>query len=89
MLTLAVVVGCGGVTKFSDTTAIAIKGPAAPPPAVAAAPKRVEVKEDRIELNEKIQFAVDSAKILEGRALSIRVSGGKVIVGGAAVIAPT
>jgi transforming growth factor-beta-induced protein len=29
-----------------------------------------------------------SAKILEGRALSIRVSGGKVIVGGAAVIAP-
>jgi len=58
------VVGCGGVTKFSDTTAIAIKGPAMPPPAVAAAPKRVEVKDDRIELNEKIQFALAEATIL-------------------------
>lgn len=55
------VTACGGVTKFADTTAISIKGPAieAPP----EPPKRVEVKADRIEITEKIQFELDKAII--------------------------
>ena len=53
--------GCGGVMKFSDSTPISITGPAPeePPPP----PKRVEVKQDRIEINEKIQFELDKAVI--------------------------
>jgi len=53
--------GCGGVTKIADTTPIGIRGPT---PAVAEIPKRVEVKADRIELSEKIQFALDKADIM-------------------------
>ncbi len=55
---------CGGVTKFNDTTAIAVRGPAveAPPPPPAK-PKRVEIKLDRIEITEKIQFDLDQATI--------------------------
>jgi len=52
--------GCGGVIKFADSTPIAIRGPA---PAVAEVPKRVEVKADRIEITEKIQFELDKADI--------------------------
>lgn len=63
---------CGGVTKFSDTTAIAVKGPApeappAAPPKIALSPalkpKRVEVMADRIDIKEKIQFELDKATI--------------------------
>lgn len=60
---------CGGVTKFSDTTAIAVNGPApaAPPmvipPPAAIIPKRVQVLKDRIEITEKIQFDLDKATI--------------------------
>lgn len=55
-------VGCGGVTRFEDTTPIALKSPA-PPPAPAPMP-RVEVKQDRLQINDKIQFAFNAAEIL-------------------------
>ncbi len=57
---------CGGVTKFSDTTAIAVNGPAPEPPALPIGPiklKRVEIKKDRIEISEKIQFDLAMATI--------------------------
>jgi outer membrane protein OmpA-like peptidoglycan-associated protein len=49
--------GCGGVIKFEDTIAI--------PTALPEPPKRVELKADRIEINEKIQFELDKAEIKE------------------------
>ena len=55
-------VACGGVIKFEDTTALVLASPVPPPP--APEPPRVEVKADRIEINEKIQFAIDKADIL-------------------------
>jgi OOP family OmpA-OmpF porin len=58
---------CGGVTKFSDTTAITVKsrapGPGAISMAVAAKIPRVKVMQDRIEITEKIQFDLDQATI--------------------------
>jgi outer membrane protein OmpA-like peptidoglycan-associated protein len=57
---LAMSGGCGGVVKFEDTTPIAIASAAPPAP-----PPRVEVKADRIEINEKIQFELDKANIME------------------------
>jgi outer membrane protein OmpA-like peptidoglycan-associated protein len=54
---LLLLAGCGGVIKFEDTIAI--------PTAVPEPPKRVELKADRIEINEKIQFELDKAEILE------------------------
>lgn len=60
-----VVVGCGGVIPFEDRSAIAIQGAPPPPPPEEPEPqKRVELKEDRIQINEKIQFAYNSARIL-------------------------
>jgi outer membrane protein OmpA-like peptidoglycan-associated protein len=57
LMALVLLGGCGGVIKFEDTIAI---------PAVAPEPpKRVEVKADRIEINEKIQFELDKAEIKE------------------------
>ena len=58
---LGLLAGCGGVIKFADSSAIAIRGPA--PVAVAEAPKRVEVKEDHLEITEKIQFEIDKDEI--------------------------
>jgi OOP family OmpA-OmpF porin len=68
LLATAVASGCAP-RVFGDDSGIAILG-TAPPPVEAPAPppepqKRVEVREDRIVINEKIQFALDSAKILE------------------------
>jgi outer membrane protein OmpA-like peptidoglycan-associated protein len=72
LLSAAFVTGlaaCGGVTKFSDTTPIAVVVPAPkppeppPPPPPPKKPKRVEVKVDRIEITEKIQFELDKATI--------------------------
>ena len=54
---LLLVGGCGGVVKFEDTIAI--------PTIAPEPPKRVEVKADRIEINEKIQFALDKAELME------------------------
>ena len=53
---------CGGLTRFEDTTPIVLASPIAPPP--PPEPARVEVKQDRIEIQEKIQFAFDKAEIL-------------------------
>ena len=56
---------CGGVTKFSDTTPIVLASPVPPPPPPPPPEQpRVEVKKDRIVINEKIQFAIDKAEIL-------------------------
>jgi outer membrane protein OmpA-like peptidoglycan-associated protein len=54
---LLVLGGCGGIIKFEDTIAI--------PTATPEPPKRVEVKADHIEINEKIQFELDKAEIKE------------------------
>jgi OOP family OmpA-OmpF porin len=61
--------GCGPIV-FSDASALAIT--ATPPPAPEAEPapepepeKRVEVRDNKIVINEKVQFEVNSAKILE------------------------
>lgn len=64
--------GCGGVTVFQDQTPVAVNGtlppPPPPPPEPPPAPEpppRVELKEDRIEIHEKVQFEYNSANILE------------------------
>jgi OOP family OmpA-OmpF porin len=62
-LLLASVAGCGPIV-FEDASALAISG-AAPEPEAVEEPKRVEVRDDRIVINEKVQFEFDSAKILE------------------------
>lgn len=54
---------------FADTSGLAIVG-TAPPPVEAEPPppepqKRVEVRENKIVINEKVQFLVNSDKILE------------------------
>ena len=51
---------------FADTSGIAING--TPPPVAEPEPepqKRVEVRDNQIVINEKVQFEYDSAKILE------------------------
>lgn len=63
--TLAVVSSaCGGVTRFEDTTPIKLASPVPPPEPPPPEPPRVEVKQDRIQINEKIQFAFNEAEIL-------------------------
>jgi len=63
--------GCGGVTVFQDQTPVAVMGtlPAPPPPEPEPEPEpeppRVELKDDRIEIHEKVQFEYNSANILE------------------------
>ncbi len=67
LLATAVASGCAP-RVFGDDSGIAILGTAPPPVEAAPEPepqKRVEVREDRIVINEKIQFALDSAKILD------------------------
>ena len=57
--------GCGPIV-FSDASGLAITGAApvaeAPPPEPE---KRVEVRDNKIVINEKVQFEFNSAKILE------------------------
>ncbi len=69
-----VVAGCGGTVAFQGKEALSVTGtpppPAPPPPAPApppppAPPPRVEVRDNKIEIHEKIQFAVNKATILE------------------------
>lgn len=55
-------VGCGGVIQFEGQTPIAVASPVPPKP--AEPPKRVELKADRIQINEKILFEIDKAEIL-------------------------
>jgi outer membrane protein OmpA-like peptidoglycan-associated protein len=65
---LVALVGCGGVTQFQGAQAFAIAGtppPPPPPPKVEAAkpPARVELRDNKIEIKEKIQFEVNKAVI--------------------------
>lgn len=64
-------VGCGGTTQFAGAQAFAIAGtppPPPPPPPVKEEPKpppRVELRDNKIEFKEKIQFEVNKATIKE------------------------
>src|SRR5262245_16223206 len=64
--------GCGGVTQFAGAQPFTIAGtpPPAPPPPVAKEeppkpPPRVELRDNKIEFKEKIQFEVNKAIIKE------------------------
>jgi OmpA-OmpF porin, OOP family len=66
-IALVAAAGCGGTTTFQDTTPIRIAVAAPePPPKVADAPppKKVELRNNRIEISDKIQFALDKSEIL-------------------------
>lgn len=52
---------CGGSVPFQDDTAFSVRAKAPAPP---EEPKRVEVKDDHLEIREKIQFKKASALIL-------------------------
>ena len=56
---------CGGPVVFQGQSTLAVNGtPPAPPPVVEAkAPPRVEVRDNKIEIHEKIQFDLDKATI--------------------------
>jgi OOP family OmpA-OmpF porin len=61
--------GCGPVS-FQGKSGLRIVGDLPPPPPkpkpqAVVAPRRVEIKDNRIVINEKIQFKYDSAEILE------------------------
>jgi OOP family OmpA-OmpF porin len=66
------VAACGGVTAFQGQSAMSVVGtPPAPPPAPPPKeepppppPARVEVRDNKIEITEKIQFEVNKAVIL-------------------------
>jgi len=62
-LMLVAIVACGGTTTFQDTTPIRIA--VAPPPKPEPPPaKQVKIRDNRIEIGEKIQFAYDKAEVL-------------------------
>jgi OOP family OmpA-OmpF porin len=69
---LALLVGCGGTTVFSGQNPVVIAGeaPPPPPPPPVEAPKppepppKVVVKDNKIEITEKIQFEYNKATIL-------------------------
>lgn len=59
---------CGGAVSFADETAIPIQGtppPPPPPPPEPVEPKRVELRDNKIVFDEKIQFAYNDSTILE------------------------
>lgn len=66
-IALGAVIGCGGTTTFQDTTPIriAVAPPAPPPPTAPPPQKQVKLRDNRIEIGEKIQFAYDKAEILQ------------------------
>lgn len=67
LLATAVATGCAP-RVFGDDSGIAILGAAPPeavaPPAEPEPQKRVEVRENKIVINEKVQFELDSDKIM-------------------------
>jgi outer membrane protein OmpA-like peptidoglycan-associated protein len=63
-LVVAAAVGCGGVIQFSDQSALMINGTPPAPPPPPPEEKRVVVRDDRIEIKEKIQFAYNDSAIL-------------------------
>jgi len=66
LLVLLGAVACGGTTTFQDTTPIRIAvAPPAPPKVNDPPPeKQVKLRDNRIDIGEKIQFALDKAEIL-------------------------
>jgi len=63
-------VGCSGTTQFAGDQAFAIVGTRPPPPPPPqedppAPPPRVELRDNKIEFSEKIQFEVNKATIKE------------------------
>src|SRR5512133_2647213 len=65
-------IGCGGQVQFAGKTALPVSGelpppppPPPPPPEPPKAPPRVELKDNKIEIHEKIQFEHDKATIKE------------------------
>jgi OOP family OmpA-OmpF porin len=65
----ALVAACGGVTTFSGQAPIAVVGnapapPPPPPPPKEEPPPKVVVKDNKIEITEKIQFEVAKSTIL-------------------------
>jgi OOP family OmpA-OmpF porin len=61
----ALVAACGSSTQFNDRTPIVIAGRVPAAQVVQLEPPRVELREDRIVINEKIQFAYNDDRILE------------------------
>lgn len=68
---LASLVGCGGATTFEGGAATQVAGtppplpaPPPPPPPKVEVIKHVQVKDDQIVIDEKIQFAVNKSDIL-------------------------
>jgi outer membrane protein OmpA-like peptidoglycan-associated protein len=57
--------GCGGPVVFQGESTLKIAGAPPPPPAPVAEPARVEVRDNKIVINEKIQFEYDRATIME------------------------
>jgi OOP family OmpA-OmpF porin len=65
-IAITAIIGCGGTTTFQDTTPIHIAVAPAAPLAEAPVPeKQVKIRDNRIEIGEKIQFAYDKAEVLE------------------------
>ncbi len=66
-IAMAAVLGCGGTTTFQDTSPIriAVAPPPAPPPPQDAPQKQVKIRDNRIEISEKIQFAYNKAEVLQ------------------------
>ena len=69
-LALLLALGCGGTTTFQDTTPIRIAvAPPPPPPEPPKAndppvEKQVQLRDNHIEIGDKIQFALNKAEIL-------------------------
>jgi outer membrane protein OmpA-like peptidoglycan-associated protein len=63
-----IAIGCGGTTTFQDTTPIRIAAAPPPLPKQADPPppvqKQVKIRDNRIEIGEKIQFALAKSEIL-------------------------
>ncbi len=64
VLPLLVAVGCGKPVVFKGTNALVVAG-TPPPPVAAQPPPRVEVRDNKIEIHDKIQFDYDKATIKE------------------------
>lgn len=64
--TIAMLGACGGTTAFADSTPIRIAvAPAPPEPEPPAPPqKQVKIRDNRLEISERIQFAYNDSKIL-------------------------
>jgi outer membrane protein OmpA-like peptidoglycan-associated protein len=67
-LGLLAAASCGGTTTFQDTTPIRVAVAPEPPPKVADPPpevkKQVVLRDNHIEIGEKIQFALSKSEIL-------------------------